>query len=400
MPRPKRALADLDSNAGAPASKKRSSTGGGKDTGPHTGQTLQVVQVDEAREGDGRKLKSAGAPKSAATAKGKKVTSGDGGREAQPEARELQRRYLTVCRPMWDIEMEKRRKQRKGKDGQGSSYQDVDEGEEFDGGNCMHGKPAEDRPDWTRIFTEAGTDYMQNLGEELEKRDQDMHDIYVFNDFSGYGQHEVVHNVLKDFNKEFSKKEAAPATFWSMIEGLACFVASDDKNDWFMIDDCDSLGATIEIVGVAVISTMRFLAQKGLLSASSPFKNIGLVAGLYLSFARDWEEIGEDCDATWASRLMSQVEKAGIKISGPCDIAETVESARDERYDEDKPVPKVKSRGKKIPNNDEDDEGNRLWMSWEWKNEFAAFKKDYFRPGSSFDISKFTKAKLKQHSLL
>jgi hypothetical protein len=44
--------------------------------------------------------------------------------------------------------------------------------------------------------TKAGFDRFVEINQEVDKRDQDLHDMYIYNDFSGYGVTEVLENEV------------------------------------------------------------------------------------------------------------------------------------------------------------------------------------------------------------
>lgn len=44
--------------------------------------------------------------------------------------------------------------------------------------------------------TKAGLEKFFEINEEVDKRDQDAHDMYIYNDFSGYSVTEVLENVV------------------------------------------------------------------------------------------------------------------------------------------------------------------------------------------------------------
>jgi hypothetical protein len=46
-------------------------------------------------------------------------------------------------------------------------------------------------------ISQDGLDKFQWKSEEQEKRDQDIHDVYIYNDFSGYGVTEMMDNFVR-----------------------------------------------------------------------------------------------------------------------------------------------------------------------------------------------------------
>lgn len=57
-------------------------------------------------------------------------------------------------------------------------------------------KPADKHPEHKWIMTKAGFYLFMKWVEEQAKRDQDNFDMYIYNDFSGYGTKEVMENMV------------------------------------------------------------------------------------------------------------------------------------------------------------------------------------------------------------
>ena len=98
--------------------------------------------------------------------------------------------------------------------------------------------------------SKAGMEKFIEINQEVEKRDQDMHGMYIYNDFSGYGVTEVMENMvgqnttalqsghsadiqqLAEFNKIIFKKDASPIKKWALVEGLTMYLAMGDHMTW------------------------------------------------------------------------------------------------------------------------------------------------------------------------
>jgi hypothetical protein len=62
--------------------------------------------------------------------------------------------------------------------------------------SCICNKAASKHPDWKWVISKQGDRLTQRLLKEAWKRDQDCHDEYFYNDFSGYGQQELMENEV------------------------------------------------------------------------------------------------------------------------------------------------------------------------------------------------------------
>jgi len=96
--------------------------------------------------------------------------------------------------------------------------------------------------------TTDGIEKFEWMINEQDKRDQDCHNMYIYNDFSGYGCTEMLENMvcfrsaqlpitsrfavsltlliiqLAEFNKALFKKDVSPFKKWAFVEGLATFL--------------------------------------------------------------------------------------------------------------------------------------------------------------------------------
>jgi hypothetical protein len=102
-----------------------------------------------------------------------------------------------------------------------------------DGGvRCMCKKPAEDYPDHKWIVTQKGFALSLEWLQQVENRHQENFDMYISNDFNGYGICEVMENILLAFAKEEKKKRIDPMAMWSVVESLALFLRGDHLFHW------------------------------------------------------------------------------------------------------------------------------------------------------------------------
>ena len=64
------------------------------------------------------------------------------------------------------------------------------------GPKCMCKKPADEHPEHKWIATKAGFELLMKWMDELSNRDQDNFDVYIYNDYTGYGTMEVMENMV------------------------------------------------------------------------------------------------------------------------------------------------------------------------------------------------------------
>ena len=95
--------------------------------------------------------------------------------------------WICICRPASEIAKEQ--------------YLDEDDEDTVDtcgGGKlCLCFKAADDHPEHQWIVTKKGFELMQDWMDQADRRCPDLFDMYIFNDFHGYGICEVIENMVK-----------------------------------------------------------------------------------------------------------------------------------------------------------------------------------------------------------
>lgn len=102
-------------------------------------------------------------------------------------------KFVTICHPGWDRE---RQDDDDDEDDEGEEKEEEEKEveDECGGPKCYCGKPLEKNPTWPWRLTRVGFNLLKKLNQELMNRDPEMHDMYFYNDFAGYGVQEVFEN--------------------------------------------------------------------------------------------------------------------------------------------------------------------------------------------------------------
>ena len=230
MPRAKRTLAEADANAEtAPAAKKRPSTGakaGGKENG------------------------TSNPPKTAKQRKKDKVTQKKPSRVPKTADGNT---WLCICRPH-DNDSETDDEDDESTNNPASSAEKT----VCDGGSgplCMCRRPADSHPQYDWVMTKRGFEHALHWMREREKRTQENYEVYVFNDFNGYGIQEVLENMLVKFDEAMAVagggQHDVVLGVWAQIEAMGLFL-NDELVEYNMLDDSASVARFAEIVGVAI----------------------------------------------------------------------------------------------------------------------------------------------------
>lgn len=265
MPRQKRPLAEADANATRPPAK-RASKGSAAATATDENAASPGNDYDSMTKSEladllkARGLPYSGPNKAALIQRLREADVGSGqGSLAVVPAPVTGLDFVTMCRSRDDIEDEKKDKRPINADGfeggeSAGGYdladvedeEDSDEDEEEGGhatlaenrapdGKCMCKKPAKDFPGWKWVVSKRALDIMMDdLAYEFSKRDQDAHDEYHFNDFTGYGMQEVMENqagLLQHFiYMDTNRCSCSPLT--RMLLGITPMLCGHTSRRW------------------------------------------------------------------------------------------------------------------------------------------------------------------------
>ena len=365
MPRAKRTIAEADPNAESASAAKRTSTG--KAAGKENGTAK---------------------PPKAAKQKKDKVTKKKDGRVPKDADGNT---WICICRPHDNDD----------DDDDDDDEDDDDETSEnnatataassnktiCDGGIgplCMCRRPADLHPEYDWVMTKRGFEQALHWMHEREKRTQENFELYIFNDYNGYGTQEVIENMLLAFDEAMTMMMAEPVDVlevWAQAEGMTLFL-NDDLMEYNMIDDADSVARVTEIIGVAVLKSIDLLIARGLfVKNNTTIRNIGLILCRFIEFGQTQDDASTTNENGWVNRMVWLADAHGVLIEGKPDIEETLESIRADIGMEQPPSKAeaaryAKAKKKWNPKGDRDDDGNRVWRSWDWTAEFKAFKKE------------------------
>lgn len=231
-----------------------------------------------------------------------------------------------------------------------------------------------ERPDHKWIIMRKGWIKLCEASRQGTYRSPDMFNMYVYNDFEGYGQLEMVENAIAGYMDEYKKKDRNLKEMWIWIVALGHWMNIAELQPLYMIDDGDRFEKTLDLVARSLLSMLDALDRADELKSSSEFKDIGIVIGLFNQIAETFadnypHELNENA-------LMYAVEK-GIDVStvyGTTEKLETIE------YD--------------VPS----------WPAvaadrWSFTKKYNAYKKSYGKLGGhEYDITKWTRAKRAKHA--
>ena len=133
------------------------------------------------------------ATSSKAPSKAKSVAKDEDGKVSR---RASGKTWICICRPSIEIEKEQRLIEDDGDED--DEDEDDENAENTCGGakECLCFKLADDHPEHNWIVTKKGYELMREWLNQADKRCPDNFDMYIFNDFYGYGICEVIENMV------------------------------------------------------------------------------------------------------------------------------------------------------------------------------------------------------------
>ena len=137
------------------------------------------------------------ATSSKASSKAKSVAKDEDGKVSR---RASGKTWICICRPSIEIEKEQRLTgDDEDDDGEVEDDEDDDDEDAVDtcgGKDCLCFKLADDHPEHKWIVTKKGFELQNEWLNQADKRCPDNFDMYIFNDFYGYGICEVIENMV------------------------------------------------------------------------------------------------------------------------------------------------------------------------------------------------------------
>ncbi|KAK5088805.1 hypothetical protein LTR05_003027 [Lithohypha guttulata] len=321
------------------------------------------------------------AAKSSKGAKGKRTRRGNGEQQAEtanasnsndrqeevPEEQKDPYEYITMVRPKHDREMENRDTNELDGEALEEQYEADEEARERD-------QPASERPDHKWIIMRKAWLLLCTSSREATFRCPDLFNSYVYNDFEGYGQLELLENYLVSYSNEFKKKDRNLKEMWILLVALGHWLSMADLEPMHMIDDGYRLNDVISLMGCALLSMLNALDRADQLGSNSEYKDLGLVIGLYQPIA-----YGLDCDHDdeWTREILMYAVEKGIDVS-------TV-------YGTNRRLEEVESEIPDWPKEGVD--------RWGFAKRYNAHKKKYGKMGGThFDITKWSRAERAQYA--
>ncbi|KAI0539344.1 hypothetical protein GGR58DRAFT_464703 [Xylaria digitata] len=233
---------------------------------------------------------------------------------------------------------------------------------------CRCFKPLASNPEHPWVISWAGFRKFNNQFTHIFLRDPDNFSMYTFNDHAGYGSLEVLQNLFLDFEEAAKEKRGEWREQWAICECVAHWLLHSASERLGFIDDCDTLHATMRLVGRMFLAMLAQLDGLGLVGDATAVKSLGCTMAMYMvltSRLRAGNIIDDTPREEYTSgntfqpdyfedAILTYANKRGVTLCGPEDIEELMAQA----------VGTVELPGKKDPD------------PWGWKAALKTYVKD------------------------
>jgi hypothetical protein len=204
-----------------------------------------------------------------------------------------------------------------------------------------------DRTDGWSMMRKAFARKMDAETIEIPHRDPDSFNMYVYNDFAGYGYQEVVENNLAEFSKIYNSKDGKTEELWTIVESMIWWMVEEPHAPWHMIDDGERSMLTHSLLGYMLLAVLNRIDQEGDFKPDSKYKDLSRVMALWAKAA---EDLGTNMDEdplddgksgakseeaefgdyagfnqVWFRYLLALAKEAGVPIEGVTDIEDQIE---------------------------------------------------------------------------
>ena len=231
--------------------------------------------------------------------------------------------------------------------------------------------PASKRPGYPWIAMRKSVVDMNEAVRLNKYRCPDRFEMYIYNDFEGYGQMEMIENLILAHDK-LLKKGTDIKDLWMQIASFGLFLNNAELDALSMVDDGERYFELMELVGLAFLSALNELDLVGKLGPDSEFKDIPFTMGALVNAGaeHDSEDTGK-----WTQYIV--------------------------RYAIDKKINVNTYRLKKLVNEHKGPVSMpaKAGDKWGFKKKLRAYRSKHGKCGGHhFDITKMSSAERKRHA--
>ncbi|EFQ93018.1 hypothetical protein CFE70_003666 [Pyrenophora teres f. teres 0-1] len=261
----------------------------------------------------------------------------------------------------------------------------------------------------------------------------------LYNDWRGWGMHEIAENMMKEFDRAFrSKGDERIKKMWVVVSAVGLWLNGDDHLDAIIqCEDGDTTFEIIDLLGCSLLTALAAIEAADELKPDSCFLDLALVIAYYLELSHDVFAYGiEDKCLAWHKEAAEYFKKGNLNPNKGLfatklriEKIEEVGASEEETDDEDEKVttaPETPAKGTaEDPVTIDDNVANKENKEpeatlntrvsppltpkvkrkqnpggvhnedtdpWKWAQKFAAYKKNHHPKvgGQHYDITKMS----------
>ncbi|KAF2847709.1 hypothetical protein T440DRAFT_500905 [Plenodomus tracheiphilus IPT5] len=246
--------------------------------------------------------------------------------------------------------------------------------------------------------------------------DPDNFNMYLCNDWHGWGLQEIIENQLLDFDKAFREPgEKRLYEMWAVISAMGLwFNTAHGIAALYMNEDSETTRDLIGLVGRALITALDVVENEGELKSDSKLLDLSLVIGEYLEFAYKFPAMGIEGECMGKLDAKKGVFATDLRIrqleKGDDDAEEVTDTDIAPEGHEALPITVTEDGGNKKENTSPskakpvspppsarkrklDETKSAAKDKWQWDVKFKAYKKKRYPNvgGQHYDITKMSK---------
>ncbi|KAH6618862.1 hypothetical protein C7974DRAFT_427094 [Boeremia exigua] len=146
----------------------------------------------------------------------------------------------------------------------------------------------------------------------------DLFDMYITNDFEGYGYQELIENFMGvvAFDGSLKKKdEDALKRTWAIVSALSLWLNEVNQRPLMGNENGEKTQAIIELIGYTLLRGLAALDFEGQVKPDTDFLDVPIVITSLLEFSDSLEDYGIDAEALeWRPHAAAYFKKGGFAI--------------------------------------------------------------------------------------
>ncbi|KAF1963018.1 hypothetical protein CC80DRAFT_588495 [Byssothecium circinans] len=271
-------------------------------------------------------------------------------------------------------------------------------------------QPASEHPEWEWVMMADAWDKFDLWRRRAKYCDPDNFNMYIYNDWKGYGLQEIIECGLAEFDKGFRKKgEKGRDEMWAAISALGLWLKDGDDGDMMMFINCEdgpTTGALNGLMGFALLTVLDAIKRAGELKRDSKYKDLARVIGYWLEWSHDLPNYGiEGEDVAWRPYVVTYFKEADLDVKKGTFLTEKMlaklENAPNYSKSTISHVPDLESKADDF-RDDKDPPIGTEQDPWAWKERIGRWKKQKGGKlgGQHYDITKLSRAERAAHVLV